>query len=210
MRKIDKSVILSENYKNWLQEKRDKDKTHKTCSYYKVDVVMNLLYCQKGVCAYTEMLLSPPDLIEKSNWKEGKYINKKVTKDTFGDLEHFDPKQKAKYFCEWDNLFVINHKVNILKNDTNIDLIKEFKPDSKGYNPFDIFDYDIDTNKFRPNTDIKDKYEANRIKDLIKLLSINQHSIKYERETFLNDVKANKNKKIDRFFTAYEMSKSYL
>ena len=210
MRKIDKSIILSKGYEEWLHKNRTLNKKHKTCSKYKIDVITSLLYCQKGVCAYTEMLLSAPNLLAKENWEDGKYTNPKVNKDTFGDLEHFDPRLKKEYHCEWDNLFVINHKVNILKNDKNIDIIKEFKPDNKNYNPAKIFDYDIDTHKFRPNSDIEDKEQIKRINELIKLLSINQLTIQYDSETFLNDVKYNKNKKIDRFFTAYNLTKEYL
>ncbi len=210
MRKIDKSVILSKNYKNWLQKIRAKNKTHKTCSEYKTDVIMSLLYCQKGVCAYTEMRLCVPDIIKENNWNKSRYINRNLNLDKIGDLEHFDPKLKRVYDCEWNNLFMVFHEVNSLKKDTNIDLIKEFKPDNVNYNPNKIFDYDIETHKFRPNSDIEDKQKIEKIKTLLKLLSINKGFIKYERETFLNNVKFNKNIKIDRFFTAYEMTKEYL
>ena len=152
MRKIDKSEILSSNYKNWLNKNRASNKKHKTCSNYKNDVVMSLLHCQKGVCAYSEMLLCAPDLIEKDKWNSEKYNNIEVTIDTFGHLEHFNPKLKKDFFCEWNNLFMIHEKVNINKNDKEVELLQEFKPDNKEYNPENIFDYDTITHKFRPNS----------------------------------------------------------
>ncbi len=205
MQKIDKSIILSKGYETWLQDLRDKNKEHRTCSKYRTDVVMSLLYCQRGVCAYTEMRLCAPDLITEDKWNETEYIKRAANRDITGDLEHFDPTIKKEFHCEWDNLFMIHHKVNILKNDSNIEFIKPYKPDSEGYNPHEIFDYDSETNRFRPNSDIEDKAEVERIKKLLKLLSINQGFVCYERKTFFNDVKYNKNKSIDRFYTAYEM-----
>lgn len=210
MRKIDKSEILSVKYKEWLFKNREANKKHKTCSYYERDVFMSLLYCQKGVCAYTEMRLCAPELIERSQWDSVRYSNENVKIETFGHLEHFNPKLKKEYFCEWDNLFVIHGKVNVVKNDRDIELIKEFKPDSENYNPENIFDYDVITNKFRPKSDIENSEERAKIQKLIDMLLINQRTVKYERETFLNDVKYNPNKSIDRFYTAYEMVKDIL
>ncbi len=210
MRKIDKSIILSEGYEEWLHKNKTLNKTPKTCSKYKVDVVMSLLYCQQGVCAYTEMRLCVPELITEDKWNENEYINRKLNLNKIGDLEHFDPKFKKEYHCEWDNLFMVFHEVNNHKKDKNIEIIKEFKPDNEEYNPNKIFDYDLTTHKFRPNSNIENKEEIEKIKKLLELLSINKGFIKYERKTFLNDVKANKNKKIDRFFTAYNLIKEYL
>jgi hypothetical protein len=57
MRKIDKTKILSVHYKKWLdQVSRDNVKHPQRSTYYD-DVVMNLLHCQKGACAYTEISL---------------------------------------------------------------------------------------------------------------------------------------------------------
>ena len=205
MRKIDKSKILSKDYENWLNKLRENNKPHKTCSQYKIDVIMSLFYCQQGVCAYTEMLLCSPKLIEKKNWNKNSYKNKKVNTETFGELEHFEPSLKNNKFCEWDNLFMVHSKANRNKNAQEVATIKEFKPDLKNYNPFEIFDYDEITNEFIPNTEIKDEQKQQKIEKLINLLSINQATIKYERETFIKSLKLNKTKKIDRFFTAVEM-----
>ncbi len=72
MRKIDKSKILSTAYKKWV-DKLNKDNIkhpHSREPYY-YDVVMNLLHCQKGVCAYTEMFLCNSELLTKDNWVDG-------------------------------------------------------------------------------------------------------------------------------------------
>ncbi len=210
MRKIDKSIIKSNNYKKWLQKIRAKQKTHKTCSTYKVDVMMCLLYCQKGVCAYTEMRLCVPDAINENKWNENEYINRKYNLDKIGDLEHFDSSLKNIFHCEWDNLFMVFHEINNDKSVKNIDLIKEFKPDNEKYSPEEIFDYDINTHKFRPNSDIEDVDKIKKINKLIEIFCINSGFVKYERETFLSRVNYNKDEPIDRFYTAYNFSKKYL
>lgn len=145
MRKIDKSKIRSKAYSEWFRKIREEKKKHKTCSKYKLDVVMSLLYCQKGVCAYTEMLLCAPELLEEKCWNTEQYIDRNVNVDIFGHLEHFDPHLKKEYYCEWENLFVIHEKINVLKNDEDITDLVDFKPDSEKYNPCEIFDYDLST-----------------------------------------------------------------
>ena len=42
-------------------------------SVYYYDVVMNLLWCQRSVCAYNERLLFDEQMYETENWLEGKY-----------------------------------------------------------------------------------------------------------------------------------------
>ena len=76
MRKIDKTKILSVHYKKWVDKlSRDKVKHPQRSSHYD-DVVMNLLHCQKGVCAYTEMALCNPGLFDEDKWKKGRYTQK--------------------------------------------------------------------------------------------------------------------------------------
>ncbi len=59
MRKIDKTQILATEYQLWI--KQLKGQTHPKYSsshkYYK-DVLISLLYCQQGLCAYTEILIA--------------------------------------------------------------------------------------------------------------------------------------------------------
>ena len=105
MRKIDKSTILSKVYKAWEQDLENKQKHHPAYnsskfSFYK-DIVMNLYYCQNGLCAYTEkaILLSG---LEAENWsEEGKYEGE--IPSHYGELEHFDESLKdTQAYRDWE------------------------------------------------------------------------------------------------------------
>jgi hypothetical protein len=64
MQKIDKSKKVATAYHTWLKSLKNKKQPpySATFRFYK-DVLMNLLICQNGLCAYTEMsLLSEADL----------------------------------------------------------------------------------------------------------------------------------------------------
>jgi len=206
MRRIDKTKILSSKYKEWL-DKLDRDKVkHPHSRTYYNDVVMNLLHCQKGVCAYTEMFLCNSGLLSEDKWKNGRYAEKKT--EHFGELEHFDPKLKANRFWEWDNLFVIHSDINRLKRDKDIDDIP--KPDSPGYDPDKLLEYDDDTHLFVPHTDIKNETERRHIERMIDVLQLNHNTVRCEREIFLKKVgeyrEVNRTVNIDRFFTACRMA----
>lgn len=208
MRKINKTEILSVEYKKWVDKlNRDKMKHPLHNRTYYDDVVMNLLHCQKGVCAYTEMLLCNPRLLTRDNWKNGRY--KTIHPDHFGDLEHFDPRLKKERFWDWGNLFVIHSNINRLKGDKEVDEI--LKPDSPGYDPKELLEYDEDTHVFTPHTDIEDEDDVERIWRMIEVLQINHDTVRHERETFLKKAfkscELGQSVEIDRFFTAYEMAK---
>lgn len=205
MRKIDKSKILSFKYKNWLDSINLKAEEHPKDSKFKIDVKMNLYFCQKGVCAYTEIILCNPELLNENNWKNGEFIKKDFK--VFGDLEHFNPNLKKNKYWEWDNLFMVCHEVNNLKGIQSVDEYYDFKPDSLKYDPFKVFDYDFDTHTFIPKISIKNEKKRNNIKNLIKLLSINHDMVIYKRETFFNELKYNDKKIINEFFTAYDFYK---
>ncbi|HLP47346.1 MAG TPA: hypothetical protein VK186_18575 [Candidatus Deferrimicrobium sp.] len=228
MRRIDKdkSKILSTEYKKKVDKLDNAGKKHRSPSWeYCIDVVMNLLHCQGGVCAYTEMRLCGPRLIEKENWQEGRYKKTKsfvdecgniLYKETksrkigkFGSLEHFDPRLKAQAFWDWDNLFVIHTDINIDKNDADVDYI--LKPDLPGYDPFELLAYNKKTNCFVAHPD-RSEDERKRITKMISLLQLNHETVHYEREEFLNEVqfkeKMKEPFKVDRFFTAYAMAMS--
>lgn len=211
MRRIDKTVILSSEYKKWLDKlNRDKVKHPSTNRTYYCDVVMNLLYCQKAVCAYTEMLICDPMLLTEDKWENGRYKSEKPSQ--LGSLEHFDPRLKMDKFWEWDNLFVIHSKINVIKRDSEVDYI--LKPDSPEYDPMKLLDYDEFTHHFIPHTEIEDETLRTRIQRMIDVLQLNHGTVRYERETFFyriaGDVKTNKKTEIDRFFTAYDMTKDRL
>lgn len=208
MRKINKTEILSVKYKKWVDNlNRDKMKHPPHSRTYYDDVVMNLLHCQKGVCAYTEMFLCDPRLLTEDNWENGRYKTKHPKR--FGDLEHFDPGLKKERFWDWANLFVIHTDINRKKRDTEVDEI--LKPDSPGYDPKELLEYDDDTHIFIPHTDIEDENVKERIRRMIEVLQINHDTVRIERETFLRKAfrscELGQSVEIDRFFTAYEMAK---
>ncbi len=209
MRRIDKnkSKMLSVEYKKWLSELNDRKEEHPrhSRSYY-VDVVMNLLHCQKGVCAYTEMFLCNPGLLSEDKWANGRY--KLENPRHFGELEHFDPKLKKIKYWEWDNLFVIKSRINRLKGNKEVDDI--LKPDSPEYDPMKLLEYEIEIHVFRPHSRIKDKTQKERIQRMIEVLQLNHDTVRHERKTYLTKVfefrEVNRQIEIDRFFTACQMA----
>ena len=125
MRKIDKSIILSKNYKKWVEgfEVDGHPKYNGSKNKYYYDIKMSLLYCQQGLCAYTEQVLCANKYIDTINWDMDIYI-KELTKEDKnsiqGDLEHFDESLKPKNAWLWDNLFIVNiHNNRKTKNEKN-------------------------------------------------------------------------------------------
>jgi len=205
MRKIDKTKILSTQYKKWVDRlNRDKVEHPKKRTYYN-DVMMNLLHCQKGVCAYTEMIICNPELLAEENWKNGRYKSKKV--DRLGSLEHFDPRLKKDKYWEWDNLFAISLDINVKKGAQEVDDI--LKPDSPQYDPFKLLEYNERTHLFVPHRDIEDMDLRERIKRMLKVLQVNQNTVCYHRKTFFYRIawqdEVNIEPEINCFFTAYQM-----
>jgi len=188
MRKIDKSKILSKNYKDF--EKGLKGKEHPTydSSYkreYYTDIKMSLLYCQNGLCAYTEEVLCDPKFIKTENWDEKQYkieLEKKDKNEIKGDLEHFDESLKPKYAFLWDNLFVVNTHNNCrIKGKKPIKNI--LKPDSTDYTPEKYLEFFVDTTTdsyiFIPNSKLSDK-EQKDVQYMIETLGLN--CVDYERK----------------------------
>lgn len=206
MRKIDKTKLLSTKYKEWVDALDKKEEKHPGKNYrYRKDVVMNLLHCQKGVCAYTEMFLCNPEFIKEDKWDDGGYRPAKP--EYLGELEHFDPNLKNDTFWDWDNLFVVHSDVNRKKWAREVDDI--LKPDLPAYDPFALLKYDADLNVFYPHTEIKDKTITERVRYMIDILQLNYDPVRCERKKFLKKVfelrAFDQPVEIDRFFTAYEM-----
>lgn len=206
MRRIDKTKILSFKYKTWLDKKNSKEQKHPDKNeYYKNDVVMNLLYCQKGVCAYTEMFLCDPGLLCEDKWEKGRYKLEKPGR--FGELDHFDPNLKKDKFWAWENLFVVCSTINRLKHDKKVDDI--LKPDLPGYDPIRLLEYEEDTHLFRPHSEIKDKHVTERIQKMIEVLHINHNTVYCEREKYISSMLVHRevNRPFDhfQFFTACQM-----
>jgi hypothetical protein len=207
MRKIDKTRILSTEYKKWVDELNCKEEKHPSESKrFKKDVMMNLLHCQKGVCAYTEMFLCDFNLITEDNWENGRYRLRKPQR--FGELEHFDPKLKKNKFWEWENLFVVHADINRLKGVQEVDDI--LKPDSPVYDPMVLLKYDIDFHVFYPHPSIKNKTIRERIRRMIKILQINYGPVRSKRRKFLKMVfelrEFAQTVEVGCFFTAYQMA----
>jgi len=212
MRKIDKSIdnLLSTKYKQWLNKSTaDGNVPDGTNRYYYDDVAMNLYNCQSGVCAYTEMFICPMELYSETNWIEGKYKIADTTEykriDHLGEMDHFDAAGKKLNYWNWDNLFMIHAKINSIKTDR--DTISYLKPDIAGYSPEKYFDYDGQTHRFIPNTEIDDPAMVDEIRDMIdNVLCLNHGVVRNERRDYINGLK-DKQKRgealiIDRFFTS--------
>lgn len=76
--------------------------------------------------------------------------------------------------------------------------------------PEKYFDYDENTHRFVPNTDIEDEVKRTEIQRMIdEVLFLNHGVVKNERENFVNElkqkIKFGTTPKIDRFFTAIKM-----
>ena len=119
MQKIDKSAdkILSTKYKDWYDSQvATNNFVGKSSRQYYDDIVMNLFACQRGVCAYTEMKICLPELYNSENWENGKYKMPENAAfqriDHLGELEHFDSANKKVQYWNWDNLFMIEAKIN--------------------------------------------------------------------------------------------------
>jgi len=102
MRKIEKSLSLATIYKKWLDETNSTGVKHPEYNssefrFYK-DIVANLLWVQKGLCAYTEMYLMDYDRVKPSEWKKGRFKDF----DFMGQLDHYESTLKKDK--GWDGL----------------------------------------------------------------------------------------------------------
>jgi len=212
MRKIDKTQILSTEYKEWEENFENNNLPHtkynsSTNEYYN-DVVMNLLYCQKGLCAYTEVQLCPPEFLEQKNWTNGKY---QFTAKAFdGQLEHFDEKLKSKHKdlegikdWLWSNLFMVDSDTNNRKGTKKVDYI--LKPDSDDYNEFELLDYDTNSHLFGANLSLPDEIRA-RINYMIdEVLGINYPNlVDKRRNTIVKAIEFGTDCYVNEFPTAFE------
>ena len=178
MRKIDKSTVLSVKYKEWEEGLEvDKHPKYDTSSYkkkYYDDIKMNLLYCQKGLCAYTEQLLCDKKYLDQISWDDEKYIKVLSTEDKHsihGDLEHFDASLKTNNAWLWDNLFIVaTHNNCRIKGSKPIKPI--LKPDSPNYDPYKYLTFDSEEGIFGANGALNDA-EKEDVEYMIKTLGLN-------------------------------------
>jgi hypothetical protein len=183
MKKIDKSKILSKNYEEWLASLGEEHpKYNSSNNKYYNDIKMSLLYCQNGLCAYTEEELCDEDLIHSDNWDSEKYIyaiDKNISLIN-GDLEHFDESLKEKQAWLWDNLFFvqgdINRKIKCSKSIQEI-----LKPDASAYDPHKYLSFDYKRNMFMANEDLTQQ-EQEDVECMIITLGLNANAFKRKRQ----------------------------
>ncbi|HAO48102.1 MAG TPA: hypothetical protein DCR35_01615 [Runella sp.] len=217
MQKIDKTLILSSEYKQWEESMRETHSPYNSSNNkYYYDVVMNLLHCQKGVCAYTEMSLCDEKYYKEECWKDGKYI---ISKPEFmGALDHFNPALKKNTGWLWDNFFIVQKDINDkAKRNKSVDDI--LKPDSPLYDPFSLLEYDEKAHVFIANADLEE-YLQKRINDMIDILGINYSPIPKLRKKHLQRIIEKIKNGIgnweeeqaanEQYFTAFEMCRQKL
>jgi len=173
MRKIDKSILYSTKYKNWLKALEKNGESHpkyESSGEFYVDVKLELLRCQDGLCAYTEMRLCDLSVLSKDKWEDGRYKDKKVK--TAGQLEHFDSTLKKEKGWLWSNLFVADDRVNMYVKRTD-EVTSLMKPDDDSYDPKKRIEFDSSNYVYRASSLIEDKAEREEIDRMIEILGIN-------------------------------------
>ena len=218
MKKIEKSLSLATAYKKWLDNLNSSNTNHPNYNssdfrFYK-DIVANLLWVQKGLCAYTEMYLMDYDRVKPSEWKKGRF--KKF--DFMGQLDHYDSTLKDDKGWEWTNFFLVHSDVNVkVKGTKKVNAI--LKPDEATYNPFYYLEYDYSSHFFSPNKE-RDFSLKLKILDDINALGLNYQPISDYRKEYLkpiiDDVQLGKltlveaRASLKKFFTSFEMSVTIL
>lgn len=212
MQRIDKdgSNRLSSKYKTWEEKLETEGKEHpETYRYYYTDVVMDLYRCQKGVCAYTEMLICIPELWVDAQWAKGRHKIENPesirSNDHFGELEHWDASLKKGKYWLWTNLFMIHSSINSLKS--NKPVVPYLKPDLADYNPETYFEYDDETHRYVVHSDIENPETRNEIQNMIdEVLYLNHGKVRMERKEFIEGLRFKRehgqDPVVDRFFTA--------
>lgn len=219
MRKIDKTCTLSTEYKTWEEAfenaRSDHDPYNSSQNKYYWDVVMNLFYCQKGLCAYTEIRLCSEHYINTANWNGTTGTYTKPTPPAIiqvcGQLEHFDTTLKKRKGWLWNNFFMADTDVNTkIKNKKEVDNI--LKPDDPSYNEFKLLSYDFTHHIFIPNRGL-DRKKKERVKKMINTLGINFDPVIHQRRTIIEpqlkmidfEIETWDTIVIDQFPTAFEM-----
>jgi hypothetical protein len=210
MRKIDKQCHLSTVYKTWESSLTADHPTYSHSTTKRLhynSIVMQLLFNQDGLCAFTEERICPKNdkTYSDNNWADGIYNIDKP--DISGDLEHFNSSLKEKQGWLWDNFFVVSSFINRKKGTKEVDSI--LKPDDINYEASKMLDYNPTTNFFTPHTELTDT-EKDRVQKMIDTLEINNGLIVDKRERFLNKIfllsDFGVDLDIDEFPTAYEMT----
>lgn len=220
MRKIDKSKILAKEYKAWIDAYDTENKDHpvynSSSNKYYYDILVNLLFCQGGLCAYTEIMICDMERCGETKFsKEGVYQKGNESESGFfAQLDHFDSSLKKTKGWSWDNFFAVYDKINTRKNDKEI--FGFMKPDNPDYAPQKYLEYDFDKHIFYPRIDIQDDKMREEIGKMISSLGLNYGSVIDKRRNVLSPLveqlkyKMPIPKSISEFPTAFEMTKRKL
>lgn len=210
MKKIDKSRKLSTQYFFWLEDKKGTQQKYNSSSNpFYLDVLMNLLACQDGLCAYTEKRLCEPKRYQETNWADGKFHGDPGKLSV--QIDHFDPAIKNTDGWKWENLFAVFGPANNQKLDKAPNPI--LKPDLQAYDPYKLLRYDIKQHRFFPSDDLifqANKYEE--VQEMIDLLGINMEGIVDLRQKLiskaLDAIDFGFDDQLDQFPTAFAMTKT--
>jgi hypothetical protein len=146
------------------------------------NVRMNLLYCQDGLCAYTEQILVKREDLLDDKWVTGEFdgsINPSC------DVDHFDPSLKTKYGWTWSNLFAISTTIN-MRVKLGKSVSSKLKPDNPDYVPEKYFDYNMYEHIFIVSQKVPIE-EYQEIEDGIIALGLNNPMVVARREDYVNN-----------------------
>ncbi len=196
---------------------KDHPKYNSSNHKYYTDVLVSLLYCQKGLCAYTETFIASEERYGPHNFTNGRYViadSKSKKEHSFSaQLDHFDHSLKTTKGWSWENFFAVLDKVNTSKLDAPVDEI--LKPDSPDYDPYKLLAYDRKEGVFYAHPKIKDEQLVTNIEDMIIALGLNLGTVKDSRRSYLEPKlkRLEKGQDIEpvfQYFTAFEMMKQQL
>ena len=218
MRSIDKTAILAKAYKKWEEgfaagEHHPPYNSSSGKFYY--DIIANLIWVQKGLCAYTEFMMQDFEKCRSEKW-----VNDSYGKFDFaGELDHYNPLLKETEGWLWDNFFLIDADVNSKKVKGAKEPKGILKPDKPGFDPAYYLEYDVANHLFIPNRERLPEEQIIILDDL-NCLGLNWQPTVERRGKYLNeyisDVKygvitfEEANKKLMQFFTAFDLCKNYM
>jgi hypothetical protein len=185
--------------------------------FYK-DVFVALLFCQNGLCAYTEELICDVANLKETDWENGVYIGEIIPQNYDADIEHFDSTLKQTQGWLLENLFAVGVAIN-RKNKHTKPVYSFINPSLANYKPENYLSYDFSTHKFVTKTKIviEDPVLAKQVKEMIEVLGLNYGTTRDRRARYLSEkaVDIQKGQKsfeevratLYQFFTAFEMCK---
>jgi hypothetical protein len=210
MRELDKKITLATAFETWYNQ--DSARPYHSSRYPYYDVLYELLIIQDGLCAYTELRLIDPENLEKlkNGFVDGKYTAD-YKPDVPAQIEHFSKARKIT--CGWDfnNLFGVYDRVNLLKNhlENKYGADEILKPDSENYSSQKYLMYDKEEHIFFPNINL-DRISHQKVSNMIIVLGLNNDYIKMTRKNYIEMIKALEEysevkQTVTQFHTAYSM-----